>query len=394
MNVFHLPLAQRKTICGRLLYFQAAYPGRLNFVVAGAESEFDQVRDNVFRLTEQAVSSSEDSEPLDQFLNQLHTDLGDQMRPELQGKRASLFQPLYLEIGRNIAGISCHQCSPLRPRICDGGSKDDEIVRTGGICIAPIQQMFAIAAGATQQWYAKCSNLFPPQGSRGLVFSSSFTNGKPNDIPGDYFLGGVTRHHDGPPAVAEINLSVWPKKFDWYTYAAILYVLFHECICHAYQGMKPLRPRPLGDGFAEGWMDWIAFECFHKHLEMSPRTPSLQAYLDAGTQLHLLRVDYNHRERSDQSAICAFGRSVAQKFSYLFGRLPESAPDPWSNLLMISFDLNIAGGVSDQELVLLDDCLSGKGHLDSPCVERATEAVRKYIISKDIAHILSFLQSL
>ena len=57
MNVFHLPLAQRKTICGRLLYFQAAYPGRLNFVVAGAESEFDQVRDNVFRLTEQAVSS-------------------------------------------------------------------------------------------------------------------------------------------------------------------------------------------------------------------------------------------------------------------------------------------------------------------------------------------------
>ena len=60
MNVFHLPLAQRKTICGRLLYFQAAYPGRLNFVVAGAESEFDQVRDNVFRLTEQAVSSSED----------------------------------------------------------------------------------------------------------------------------------------------------------------------------------------------------------------------------------------------------------------------------------------------------------------------------------------------
>ena len=53
---------------------------------------------------------------------------------------------------------------------------------------------------------------------------------------------------------------MWPKKFDWDTYAAILYVFFHECICHAYQGMKPLRPRPLGDGFAEDWpMDWYCF---------------------------------------------------------------------------------------------------------------------------------------
>ena len=121
MNVFHLPLAQRKTICGLILYFQAAHPGRLNFVVAGAESEFDQVRDNVFRLTEQAVSSSEDSEPLDQFLNRLHTDLGDQMRP--RNRRASTpvcFSPCTLRSDATSRGFSCGQCSPIRPRICDG----------------------------------------------------------------------------------------------------------------------------------------------------------------------------------------------------------------------------------------------------------------------------------
>jgi hypothetical protein len=390
VNVFHLPLAQRKTICGRLLFFQAAYPDRLRFLVAGAESEFDQVRDNVFSLTEQAISSSHDSEPLDQFLKKLQADLGYQMHPQLTGKHANLFEPLLADIGRNIAAISCDQCSPIRPRVCDGGSQDDEIVRTGGVCIAPIQKMFEIAAQATQQWYAKSCNLFRVQDSPQLVLSTSFTNGKPHDIPGDYFVGGVTRQHDAAKT-AEINLSVWPKKFDWNTYAAILYVLFHECICHAYQGTKAFRPRPVSDGFAEGWMDWIAFECFRKHLELSPKTPSLQAYLDAGTQLHLLRVDYNHPEKSAQSSICAFGRSVAQKFSLLLHRLPKFAPDPWASLLMASFDLDMAGGLSDQELVILDDCLPAEGALDSPRLEQVTEAVSKYLVSKDIYDIFKLL---
>lgn len=391
MDIFHIPLAQRKTICGRLLFFEAAYPDRMKFLVAGAGSEFDQVRNNVFSLTEQAASSSGDGEALDQFLQHLNTDLGYQMRPQLTGKHAKLFQPLHLQITQNLSSLSCNRCSPIRPSICDGGDKDDEIVRTGGACIAPIQKMFDIASQVARQWYAKSSNLFHLQQSPGLVLSTSFTNAKPNDLPGDYFLGGETKHHDESPPIAEIELALWPEKFDWNTYAAVLYVFFHECICHAYQGMNAFRPRPLSDGFAEGWMDWIAFEVFRRHLKASPSTPTLQAYRDAATKLHLLRVDYNHPQKSSQSALCAFGRSVAQKFLALLERLPESSADPWPSLLMASFDMNVAGGVSDKELVVLDTCLPEKGRLDSPLLEGLTDAVRNYLHSKDISSFFGFL---
>jgi hypothetical protein len=391
LNISHIPLAQRKTICGRLLFFEVAYPDRMKFLVTGVESEFDQVRNNVFSLTEQAASSSADSEPLDQFLKRLNTDLGYQMRPQLWGKHASLFQGLYLRITQKMVSLSCTQCSPIRPSICDGGEKDDEVVRTGGECIAPIRQMFDIASHVSEQWYVKFSNLFSPQQRPNLVLSTSFSNDKPSDIPGDYFLGGATHHSNEVPPVANVELTLCLPKFDWNTYAAILYVLFHECFCHAYQKMIAFRPNPLSDGFYEGWMDWIAFECFARHLRASPKSFTLQAYLDAGTKLHLLRVDYNHPKKSSDSAIRAFGRSVAQKFLTLLERLPESSADPWSSLLMSSFDMNLAGGISDQELAALDSCLPEKEHLDSPRLEGLTDAVRNYIQSKDISIFFEFL---
>jgi hypothetical protein len=390
MNLVHIPLAQRKAICGRLLFFQAA-PNRLAFLGAGAESEFDQVRDNLFKLTEQGASSSQDNEPLDTFLQRLLTDFGYQMQPQLRGKHGILFQPLYALLESSIKAFSCNQCSPLRPHICDGGSKDDAIVSTGGACIAPIRVMFDIAAQATKTWYSQCCNLFNPQQAPALMFSTSFRNSKPHDIPGDYFVGGVTKPHAHPQLIAEIDLCLWPKKFDWNTYAVLLYVLFHECICHAYQGMRAFRPKPVTDGFSEGWMDWIAFECFRRHIQQSPPTTTLQAYLDSGTKFHLLRVDYNDKERSDQASISAFGRSVAQKFAYMLERLPESASDPWSNLLMTSFDINVAGGLSDKELAILDKYLTEKGALDAPLLDAATESIRNYLKSKDIYHILKFL---
>ena len=192
MNEFHIPLAQRKLICARLLFFQAAYPDRLRFLRAGAQSEFDQVRDNLFRLTEQSPYSSPDDVPLDSFLRALLGDLHQQMIPQLKGKYGSLFQPVYSDIQGMVNGISCEQCSPLTPRICDGGTKDDEIVRGGGACIAPIRAMFDLAAQSATNNYSKWCNLFRNGVPRQLTFSTSLFNGKPHDVPGDYFVGGAT----------------------------------------------------------------------------------------------------------------------------------------------------------------------------------------------------------
>jgi hypothetical protein len=382
---FHIPLAQRKLICGRLVFFQAAYPGRLSLLTAGAESEFDQVRDNIFRLTERAPYSSPDSEPLDYFLGRLLGDLEDQMRPNLRGQHGALFRLIQDDIRGTVERISCLGCTPVRPRICDGGNKDDEIVGNGGACIAPIRAMFDDAVQVTTGSYVKYCNLFGPKGAPDLSFSTSFCNSKPHDIPGDYFVGAVTTHNDSS---AQVDLCLWPNRFDWNTYAAITYVLFHECICHAYQGMRPVRPKPLNDGFVEGWMDWIAFECFRKHLESTPAKPSVQDSLDAGTAFHLLRSDYNHKEKSDRASICALGRSGAQSFEHLLKRLPESASDPWSSLLMVSFDLNLVGGLSDRELYALYMRLTPERQLDSPKLEELVQPLRKYLNSRKIEYLL------
>ena len=372
-------------ICARLLFFQAAYPDRLKLLLAGAESEFDQVRDNLFRLTEQSLSSSPNSIPLDDFLQILLGDLHQQMGPQLGGQYGSLFQPVYNDIQKSVNGISCARCSPLTPRICDGGTKDDQIVQGGGACIAPIRSMFDSAAKSATDNYSKWCSLFRSGAARQLKFSTSFMNGKPHDIPGDYFVGAVTTYHTQPSATAEVELRLWPKKFDFNTYAAIHYVLFHECICHAYQDTLPLRSIVLKDGFIEGWMDWIAFECFRR--ELSPK-PSFAAFVDTGTAFHLLRGDYNHRDRSDQASVCAFGWSIAQRFEKLLQRLPESASDPWSCLLMLSFDLNVTGGLSDTELAVLDGLLLKDGG-DQPDVETLVDPLRKYLVSNKIDDFLT-----
>ena len=388
MKGFHIPLAQRKVICGRLIFFQAAYPDRLNLLSAGAESEFDQVRDNVFRLTEQAASSSPNSEPLDIFLRGLLGDLDSQMQPQLRGKHGVLFRPLQDDLRGTAERISCLACSAVRPRICDGGNKDDEIVRNGGVCIAPIRSMFDVAAQVTTESYAKHCNLFDPEAAPELSFSTSFCNSKPHTIPGDYFVGGATTHHDDPLPRSDVDLCLWPNRFDWNAYTAILYVLFHECICHAYQGMKPLRPKPFNDGFVEGWMDWIAFECFRRHLQSGPSSLFVQASLDAGTAFHLLRSDYNHKEKSDQASICALGRSVARSLGKLLERLPESASNPWSSLLMMSFDMNMVGGLSDRELLALYNRLRPEEQHDSPNLDEVVQPLRKYLHSKEIGSLL------
>ena len=383
MKGSHIPLAQRKLICGRLAFFQAAYPVRLRLLNAGVESEFNQVRDNVFHLTERAPSSSPNSEPLDIFFDRLLGDLNLQMLPHLQGKHGALFRPLQDEIRRTVERISCLECSPVR--ICDGGNKDDEIVGKGGTCIAPIRAMFDVAAQVTTQSYAKYCNLFDPGGAQALSFSTSFCNRKPHDIPGDYFVGAVTTHN-GPSA--QVDLCLWPNRFDWITYAAIMYVLFHECICHGYQGMRPARPKPLNDGFIEGWMDWIAFKCFRKHLESTADEPFVEAWLDHGTSFHLLRSDYNHKEKSPRASICALGRSAAQSFERLLKRLPELASDTWSSLLMFSFDMNIVGGLSDTELLALYNRLQLREELDSPNLDQLVQPLRNYLNSREIRGLL------
>jgi len=381
ISVPHIPLAERKALCGRLLYLEAADRRKSAFVRAGAVSEFDQLQYNLFCLTDQATTNPDNAVPLDRFLETLATDLNDHARPQLRGGHAGLVASLLKEIKQGASKLSCHTCSPLSPTVCNGGDQDDEIVARSGHCIAPLRTMFDVALQATREYYSRFGTLSLAAPIPEVMFSTQLFRGKPHDIPVDYYVGGVTTYHEGNnKSWVQVQLCLCVTKFDWSTYLAVLYVLFHECVSHAFNGLFPspqartsMEPN---DPFGEGWMDWVAYRIMEEVIQGQGPARALAAKIrfpnehrDVGTQFHLVRADHERKPRSEYSYIYAEGKSAAEKLYYLMERLVGSRSASWEAFLRMSFDLNMLSlPVSDRMkfVRLIDAYLSGRGQLELP----------------------------
>ena len=83
-------------------------------------------------------------------------------------------------------------------------------------------------------------------------------------------LLGSCRAEDGERPTSIVQLGVRDNGFDWYSSCQLPYVLVHELLCHAYQGLArapfepegtPGTPRRMTDpscAWSEGWMDAVA----------------------------------------------------------------------------------------------------------------------------------------
>lgn len=97
---------------------------------------------------------------------------------------------------------------------------------------------FQIAAG-TGPYYRESSKLY-------VNASTDLRIGKPHDCP-------------------VVRVSIWEKKFNRETYAAIYALLVHELVCHV-ASPRVAYGDPNSSAFAEGFADWAAEKLFERWL--------------------------------------------------------------------------------------------------------------------------------
>lgn len=81
------------------------------------------------------------------------------------------------------------------------------------------------------------------------------------DMLDEAAITGTCRVSDISYPVSIVGLGFRDDAVDWVSLCQLPYVLMHELVCHAYQGLvgSGRRAASTGCGWSEGWMDALAF---------------------------------------------------------------------------------------------------------------------------------------
>lgn len=283
----HIPLTERKALCGRLLYLDALNQFGLAFLKDNKNTTYSNLQQFLFAFINSEVNKDRQQREAEKRssgpptpLRHLDTSLkealnGFQGAPvQSQVNQTRRSRAFVNSLTTSVQGLSCRNCSSS-PNVCDGvaQTKDDAFVSQKGDCIRQLYEMFELARDAAQAYYGAYTSAFPSSLSPKIIFSTQKTKAigeEEHPLP-KFHAGAVTRMDDSPSqAQAETKLCLvvdrkneFDFKLDLYTYKGILYVMFHECIAHAWHGLRPTftgrkSTRPF-DEFAEGFMDHVAY---------------------------------------------------------------------------------------------------------------------------------------
>src|SRR5262249_34234523 len=101
---------------------------------------------------------------------------------------------------------------------------------------------------------------------------------------------------------SRIIFHVCVKDFDSMTFMAFPYVMFHECIAHAFHGIYPQnqerKSSKPSDRFSEGWMDWVSYKIIEEILSSYGPAAELRGEI-AFPNERLLRAQNFHQSRID-----------------------------------------------------------------------------------------------
>jgi len=86
---------------------------------------------------------------------------------------------------------------------------------------------------------------------------------------------GSCKFDDTKVATSRVTLSIRDQSFDWVSLCQVPYTLFHELLCHAYQGLAGRDREEVQSNCAwtEGWMDTLAAEFIEDWLAADHRLP-------------------------------------------------------------------------------------------------------------------------
>lgn len=392
----HIGLQRRKELCGRLFYFDTIQPYKENFSRCGAGPALDVLRNSLFNFISDELSDTTNDLSGDTFLRKLTSRFLRTAEPELE-RHPQLFEVVKTALQKRGDEISCANCNSLR-----SGVGNEEVISSRGCCMSPLRQMFDIAHKTARIYYSKFathSETILPE----VVFSTRHSRDMSDlhDLPVPYAVTGGTQYCSlGEQSWTEVYLKMCVEKFDYDSYMATPYILFHECIAHAFHGVIPSplnrKPSEPEDEFAEGWMDFVAFKIMEEVMDkkgpakhLSSKVNFTDEHYHRSFNLYFSRVDLNvsHPYKPSEHAIHRkLGQSAANKVLHVLGRLPESYKNPWQAFLQMSLDLNMHQGFEQTQrhkFVALINNLAKPGEIDTPRHCEIVPIIRKYLKNQD-----------
>jgi hypothetical protein len=408
----HIPLQNRKALAARLEFLDAVCPHwRAGALEAGGPLvPFEVELVNITNRATNITGGSPNSVALDVFVAGAFRELDHRaIHHVAAGEARNVREVLHTARGRAEL-LSCEKCAS-GATVCTGLTRDDVLVANGGHCIRPIKDMFTVAAHTADRYYRGCSARFAglnPSDIPTVVLATKHWLGTPHNLPLRVQVSGATEFKGGVPNLeSHVGLNICIENFDWESYCAILYVLFHECVSHAYQNLttSPARRAPLDpdDPFGEGWMDWLALRLLQMEItESAKRYPHAAEISRVANLFHNARVGSGQflnpeswgRPREKTQAWCAQGKQAAEKVETLLKRLSAKPQDDFFSL---SFDFNVSSvSTADRKrfVTAINDNLPGPAESDRHHHLKAMRYFRNWIKDRDIDKLISAILSL
>ena len=385
----HISFEQRKGLAVRLIALPLLHQHEARLLQVGAQNGLQWLRGEISYLAGQAIMSPP-GEHLDSNLKDLAKTLLTASASHLTGTFAPRFSPLLTQLTGHMNALSCCTCSGS-PSVCEGGQNDDALVAGGGHCIGLLRQLFDVALQIAQDAFHR---YLPALSLPAVGFSTAHWNKKPHDIPVELYCGGSTAFANGGNSVVQLHLT--PAALDWDTCLACLYVLVHECFCHAFYGARNPSKREEGTGnddpFTEGWMDWLAHELLLKNVYLAHGLPaSGTEFASIATIFTEARSQYTLDGSKPQStyALSRFlGKEAAIKMHGLLKRLPESRAGALEALFRLSCDVLAEGFPLQKHEAFVYEVNMGLpspgGQEDPYQFEEIPRSVRMYLINNKL----------
>ncbi|MGB9181584.1 MAG: hypothetical protein WCB68_20310 [Pyrinomonadaceae bacterium] len=393
----HIGSLKRKELCGRLFYYDTVQPYKEIFTEDGAGPALDALRQALFVFIADEMNNPTNGNSSVSFLSNLISRFSRSAEPGLE-KHPKLLETVTTAVQERGKEISCANCSSAI-LVANG----EEIVGDKGCCMSSLRQMFEIAYEVAKIYYSKFTT-HPLNSLPEVVFSTKHSRDMSDlhDLPIRYAITGSTEYCSlGEQYWSAVNLKMCIEDFDFDSYMAVPYILFHECIAHAFHGIVPSpharKPSEPEDGFAEGWMDYVAFKIMEevmygkgpaKHLNSKVKFTDAHHHRSYNLYFSRVDLDIQHPYKPSKYAIHRkSGHNAASKVHRVLERLPESYKYTWDLFLQMSFDLNMLQSfepIQRQQFVALLNNLAKPGGLDTPRHCEIVPIIRKYIKTQDI----------
>jgi hypothetical protein len=261
----HLKLSQRKALAARLAFAQHLDFSELPACDQDALNEFTKFSRLIIDRANDIDEATVQNGRLDSFLSDIAESLN-KFAITVVGPAGDELRRRKQDLHDRLAAIDCEHCAG-GPGVCSGEpDHDDPLVAKTGLCLKPIQKMVDLLKTEVTGLYEKAApaSIKVPH----FVFNTFSMPGGPGaGLLESFHVAGESKVRDCEIPVSIVGLSLKRQAFDWPTFCQVPYVLMHEFLCHAFQGLlaspdasAPTKREGADETcpWTEGWMDRFA----------------------------------------------------------------------------------------------------------------------------------------